>query len=175
MEGEIKLKQGPISENDLMANLIMAKKIMKRSDVIKPVNQDIINSQIDEEYNIQDDVIDVREKTYQEKLEKSNLPTEIKLAMAKTQPKPVEESFFKKTKQLMESENLLKKPTKPQSVSTKEIVETLKPILRQIIDEALDKKLEGYFKNQKTNSLNENIMIKVGNSVFKGKITSISK
>ena len=112
-------------------------------------------------------MIDVREKTYQEKHEKSNLPTEIKLAMAKTQPKPVEESFFKKTKQLMESENLLKKPTKPQSVSTKEIVETLKPILRQIIDEALDKKLEGYFKNQKTNSLNENIMIKVGNSVFK--------
>lgn len=59
------------------------------------------------------------------------------------------------------------------------LVATLTPIIENIIrrtlDDIVDKKLSQILTAQQTASLNENLVLKVGDSIFRGKITGVNK
>jgi molybdopterin-binding protein len=58
-------------------------------------------------------------------------------------------------------------------------INQLKPIIenivRKTVTEILDTKLNQILTAQQTLSINENLVLKVGDSVFKGKITGVNK
>ena len=47
--------------------------------------------------------------------------------------------------------------------------------MRKTIDDVMDRKLTQILTAQQTMSLNENLVLKVGDSIFKGKITGVNK
>jgi hypothetical protein len=137
-----------------------------------------------------------------DKINQSKLPDAIKRAMIES-PIPtapeislndtLDMDFIKGAKRLMEQEGLsTKKQTAPQrnapiqrqtqsntgSLNSAEIVALIKPIVentvRQTISEILDKKLDQILKAQQSVAINENLMIKVGDSVFSGKLTKVN-
>lgn len=128
----------------------------------------------------------------------SKLPSAIKQAMIDN-PIPVpgislnetlDLDLFKGAKRLMEQEGLINNAPKQQtaqftrqtpqpvsSVNTNDLITTLTPIIENIIrktlDEIVDKKLTQLLAVQQTTTINENLAIKVGDSVFTGKITHV--
>jgi biotin-(acetyl-CoA carboxylase) ligase len=86
-------------------------------------------------------------------------------------------------KRLMEQDNPSprKKPIQEQSqrhqsepqVSTNDLIKTLMPIMENMIRKVMDEKLTQLLTAQKTQSINENLVLKVGDSIFKGKITGV--
>jgi hypothetical protein len=186
------LKTGPISQEDLINKLVSAKKIMRKVDDGDFSRGHISDKVIIDEnvnYYISDDDVDISDEFNQtshltpptssqnseERILNSKLPNEIKEAMIKrpianTQPT---ESFLNRTKKLMEQENLLGKKQPSGGGNVNELLNKLAPLIKKIVNEALDQKLEKILESQKFTSINENIAIKVGDSIFKGKITSI--
>jgi len=95
-------------------------------------------------------------------------------------------NFVNKARKLMEQEgvgpNKSKTPQRPQQtqvIHTKqdvnEIVSALTPIIENTIRKIMDEKLNQLLTAQKTTSINENLVVKVGDSVFSGKITKVNK
>ena len=124
------------------------------------------------------------------KINQSRLPEAIKRAMIE---KPIMQpdisltdgldmKIIKGAKRIMEqdSPSTRKKPlneqtpsqTRPQA-STDDLVKTLTPIIENIIRKVMDEKLTQLLTAQKTQSINENLVLKVGDSIFKGKITGV--
>ena len=60
-----------------------------------------------------------------------------------------------------------------------DLIQQLTPIIenivRKTIDDVMDRKLTQILTAQQTMSLNENLVLKVGDSIFKGKITGVNK
>jgi len=116
----------------------------------------------------------------------SKLPDAIKRAMIEN-PIPqislsdsLDMDFVKNTKKLMEAEGVATKPKQtsssrsiPQSsnIDMNEIAIIIENTVRKVLDEKLNQILTA----QQTLSINENLVLKVGDSVFKGKITGVNK
>jgi hypothetical protein len=116
----------------------------------------------------------------------SKLPDAIKKAMIEN-PIPqislndsLDIDFVKNTKRLMEAEGVATKPTtKSTTTNSGDLVKQLTPlienIVRKTVTEIMDTKLNQLLTAQQTLSINENLVLKVGDSIFKGKITGVNK
>lgn len=83
----------------------------------------------------------------------------------------------------MENEGVGKKSPKQSSPSyqsnsgdlVKELTPLIENIVRKTVMEVMDNKLNQILTAQQTLSINENLVLKVGDSIFKGKITGVNK
>lgn len=122
------------------------------------------------------------------KINQSRLPDAIKRAMIENpiiQPDislsdGLDMKIIKGAKRIMEQDrpSTSKKPLNEQTrsqpqASTTDLVKTLTPIIENIIRKVMDEKLTQLLTAQQTQSINENLVLKVGDSVFKGKITGV--
>jgi len=197
----MKLNEGPISQEDLMLRLANAKKVMNRVDGgeysrgnIK--ESDITETDESEEYQIAEKLLgnketiplkDVGTVTLshldEDKINRSKLPEAIKRKMLESPTQislndSLNMDFIAKTKKIMEQEGVpTKKTTKqtPSNINNTELINTLTPIIENIIRKVLDEKLNQILTAQQTATINENLVLKVGDSIFKGKITGVSK
>jgi hypothetical protein len=85
--------------------------------------------------------------------------------------------FIKGAKKLMEQEGLSKKTTpQPKQVPTQQIdMNAISVLIENTIRKVLDEKLNQILTAQQTSTINENLVLKVGDSIFKGKITGVNK
>jgi hypothetical protein len=183
--------RGVISENSLMQKLVMAKKVMNKvetgdfekghvnEDIIRSNPEDVVQTMVGVPKNTQPNVS-------VNKIMESKLPDAVKRAMIEN---PIQQisltdsldlNFVEKTKKLMEAEGVsTKSKPKTQQSSSNVDINQLKPIIenivRKTVTEILDTKLNQILTAQQTLSINENLVLKVGDSVFKGKITGVNK
>jgi hypothetical protein len=187
---------GIISTNDLMQRLVQAKKVMQKVETGDfergSVNEDILRSDPEELIKNQ-----LPQQTWSQnpnppvpnlqKIQESKLPDAIKKAMIEN-PIPqislsdsLDLNFVEKTKKLMESQGIPTKTNKTQSTQTSnpDLIKQLTPIIenvvRKTVTEILDSKLNQILTAQQTLSINESLVLKVGDSIFKGKITGVNK
>jgi hypothetical protein len=180
---------GVISSNDLMKKLVQAKKVMNKVDggdyergninesALLSSPEEIINQPVQPTQHKQPSVDKSR-------IENSKLPDAIKKAMMEN-PIPqislsdnLDMDFVKGAKRLMEQEGLGKKqPTKqqptyqqPQSMDMNALSLMIENTVRKVLDEKLNQILIA----QETKSINESLVLKVGDSIFKGKITGVN-
>jgi hypothetical protein len=182
--------QGVISENDLMYKLVQAKKVMNKVETGSfergNVNEEILRKSPEE--------IDVNKiKTTPKKnnipnldqINQSKLPDAIKRAMIEN-PIPqislndtIDMDMFSGAKKLMEREGMISKQSKSekttQSTNSSDLISQLTPIIENTIRKVLDEKLNQILTAQQTSTINENLVLKVGDSIFKGKITGVNK
>ena len=195
------MEKGAINENDLMMKLVNAKKVMNKvdsgnytkgnvSDSFTQTPEELMNSQEPARINQnRQPVVGVNESRIRE----SKLPDAIKNAMIEH---PIQQislndsldmGIIEGAKKLMEREGLKSKPQQTnQHVSNNSQVQTssslnedIKSLIRETIkdtlEEIIDKKLNLILTAQQTASINENLVLKVGDSIFKGKITGVNK
>lgn len=125
-----------------------------------------------------------------ERVNKSKLPDNIKKAMIEhpiaqheiSLSDGIDMKIIQGAKRLMEQDNpSVKKKTiqeqRPvqQSQVSNDTLNTLIPIMENIIRKVMDEKLNQILTAQQTQSINENLILKVGDSIFKGKITGVNK
>ena len=169
------LKKGPISKEDLITNLIKAKKVMNKVDNVKTTN--IIENKSYDYDDMSDDEFYGKELDRQpniSKINNSKLPNVIKEAMIKNPIPSVNEislsdgldlTLVKKAKKLMENDGLDVTKKKTETINENNLEKLIERVVRKVLSE------------NKTNEFNieENLVIKVGDSLFKGKITSVVK
>jgi len=183
--------KGVISESGLMQRLVQAKKVMNKVDGGNyergHVNETMLRS-TPEELNIPE-MSAPQQKPAQytsNKVMESKLPEAIKRAMIEN-PIPqislsdsLDMDFVKNTKKLMEAEGVSTKPkqtsspratSQPSNIDMNEIAIIIENTVRKVLDEKLNQILTA----QQTLSINDNLVLKVGDSVFKGKITGVNK
>lgn len=122
-----------------------------------------------------------------DRIKESRLPDAIKQAMIE-HPIPkislndgIDIDMVSKAKKIMERDGSIPKSSNKQTivqhVSSGDLEKKLTPIIENIISKTLDKivetKLNQILAAQQIASLNENLAIKVGDSLFQGKITSV--
>ncbi len=186
------MSQGTISENDLMRKLVNAKKVMNKVD-----NGDYQTGNINESILLSDPADLANSQTTHtsstrpvgqpsvQKIKESKLPDAIKQAMIEN-PIPqislnetLDMDFMKGAKRLMEQEGLSKKPTptpKSQNTQTQGMdMNAISVLIENAVRKVLDEKLNQILTAQQTASINENLVLKVGDSIFKGKITGVNK
>lgn len=178
--------KGAISENGLMQKLVQAKKIMNKVETGNfergNVNETLLRSapeDLDAETIQQPRTPQVN----QDKIMESKLPEAIKRAMIENPIHQISLSdsldfdFVKKTKKLMEEEGVSTRPKTTQTtkqhsnIDMNEIAVLIENTVRKVMDEKLNQILTA----QQTLSINENLVLKVGDSIFKGKITGVNK
>jgi len=96
-------------------------------------------------------------------------------------------SFLDGAKKLMEKEGLTKstqlaQPQQPTiqnqitpSTQNGDIASIIRETIKDTLEEIVDRKLDLLLNASKTASINENLVLKVGDSIFKGKITGVNK
>jgi hypothetical protein len=191
-----KTGQGVLSQNDLMQRLVQAKKVMNKVETGDfergNVNEDILRSDPEDIQELTP-VNNIRQPQPPniQKIQESKLPDAIKRAMIEN---PISQislndsldlNFVEKTRKLMETEGVgSKKSNQPKSTSSpqtnsSDLVKQLTPIIENIVRktvmEIMDTKLNQILTAQQTLSINENLVLKVGDSIFKGKITGVNK
>jgi hypothetical protein len=179
---------GTISENDLMHKLVQAKKVMNKVDGGNfergHINEDILRS-APEEINPQAAAPATRPMAVPsvDKIQQSKLPDAIKKAMIDN-PIPqislnetLDMDFVKGAKKLMEKEGLSKPtPQQKQSPNVSNVdMNAIAVLIENTVRKVMDEKLNQILTAQQTTSINENLVLKVGDSVFKGKITGVNK
>lgn len=131
------------------------------------------------------------------RIKQSKLPDVIKKAMIDTPismaslGESLDMDLFKGAKRLMEQEGLISASPQPQqqqrsqparqgsgvAMSASELTMLLTPIIenvvRKTLDEIVDRKLTQLLSAQQSATINENLAIKVGDSIFTGKITQV--
>ncbi len=190
------MSKGAISENDLMHKLVQAKKVMNKVDSGNfekgQVNENILFSAPEEvaQFNdipkqkpVQNGMVNI------DKINNSKLPDVIKKAMIEN-PIPqislndsISTDFLQGAKKLMEREGLSKKPTQKTQVAQGYQntnmggvdMNSLTTLIENTIRKVLDEKLNQILTAQQTATINENLVLKVGDSIFKGKITGVNK
>lgn len=183
---------GTISENDLMHRLVQAKKVMNKVDDGNyekgHVNADILNSAPEDlsESMLAPSATRVAPAPNADKIQNSKLPDAIKKAMMEN-PIPqislsetLDMDFVKGAKKLMEREGLSSKPapqpkTQAAPVASNMDMNAIAVIIENTVRKVLDEKLNQLLTAQQTASINENLVLKVGDSIFKGKITGVNK
>lgn len=195
------LKAGPISQNDLMHKLANAKKVMNKVDNgdFSKGNIDeskLISSGENEQMVFEQTSSPSRQMSTStnDRINQSRLPDAIKKAMIEN-PIPqitlndsVDMDMFAGAKKLMEREGMISKKPQPKQQQTKFVTESytpqinssdlisqLTPIIENTIRKVLDEKLNQILTAQQTTSINESLVLKVGDSIFKGKITGVNK
>ena len=88
--------------------------------------------------------------------------------------------FVKGAKRLMEQEGVAPKKSVPQQrqqVSTGGNIDmnAIAVLIENTVRKVMDEKLNQILTAQTTSSINENLVLKVGDSIFKGKITGVNK
>lgn len=187
--------QGVISSSDLMKKLVQAKKIMNKVDggdferghinetALLSSPEDLLSSTTPQQPRINTKPMVVDES----RVSKSKLPDAIKRAMIEN-PIPqisltdsLDMDFVKGAKRLMEQEGVSKKqPTKSHIQNTSETnvpfdMNTLSMIIENTVRKVMDEKLNQILTAQQTTTINESLVLKVGDSIFKGTITGVNK
>jgi hypothetical protein len=86
--------------------------------------------------------------------------------------------FLKGAKRLMEQEGLGKKqPQQKQVVQYNSNIDmgAIATLIENTVRKVMDEKLNQILTASTTASINENLVLKVGDSIFKGKITGVNK
>jgi hypothetical protein len=188
-------QQGAISQNDLMKKLVQAKKVMNKVDggnyerghvnesMLLSDPSDLMESQIPQQTNTKP----VGGNLSVDRIQNSKLPDAIKRAMIEH---PIEQmpsislnetldmDFVKGAKRLMEQEGVSsKKPQtqQRQSVSSNIDMNAIAVLIENTVRKVMDEKLNQILSASTTSSINENLVLKVGDSIFKGKITGVNK
>jgi hypothetical protein len=187
-----------ISSDELAAKLVNSRKIMKKVDSGDyekgNINEDLIVKSPNE---ILEDTRPIPQSKIAglpvgvpsvDKIRRSKLPDAIKTAMIEN-PIPVPEislsdsldmNLINKAKKLMEEDNgsnknngKLKQPYQINENTNKSVPGELERIIESTIRKVLDEKLSQILNAQSAVSINENLVIKVGDSLFSGKITKV--
>ena len=193
---------GVISQNDLMKKLVNAKKVMNMVDggtyERGNVDESILFSSPDELVNEQQLPQQSNRASRPvgtpnvDKIQQSKLPDAIKRAMIES-PIPqmgqislndtLDMDFIKGAKRLMELEGVSTKKQgvvpfskqQPQSVSSNIDMNAIATLIENTVRKVMDEKLNQILSAQQTQTISENLVLKVGDSVFKGKITGVNK
>lgn len=186
---------GVISYSDLMKKLVQAKKVMNKVDggdfERGNINESTLLSSPEELIEMNQPAtpsVQHKQPTVDKsRIENSRLPDAIKKAMMEN-PIPqislsdnLDMDFVKGAKRLMEQEGLGKKqqtksqpsyqqPQPSQSIDLNALSIMVENTVRKVLDEKLNQILSAH----ETKSINENLVLKVGDSVFKGKITGVN-
>jgi hypothetical protein len=187
--------QGAISQNDLMKKLVQAKKVMNKVDggnyerghvnesMLLSDPSELMESQAPQQVNTRP----VGGNMNIDKIQNSKLPDAIKRAMIEH---PIEQmqsislnetldmDFVKGAKRLMEQEGVASKKSQPQQrqSSTSNIdMNAIAVLIENTVRKVMDEKLNQILSASTTSSINENLVLKVGDSIFKGKITGVNK
>ena len=124
-----------------------------------------------------------------EKIKNSKLPDSIKRAMIENpiQQISLTETIDKKVidgaKRLMVEDKKRdgvgnenkSKNLKQDNISLNQLIPLMEKIVKKTVSEILDQKLNEILIAQKSTPINENLVLKVGDSIFKGKITGVSR
>ena len=194
---------GVINENDLMKKLVNAKKVMNavdggnyktgNIDPMSLVQEGDAVSEIPKPKNVTRNV--ATNVVNEDKIRSSKLPDSIKEAMIKNPIPTMEQislsdgldmNFIEGAKKLMEREGLTKPQppsvsipkqvyTPPPTVLNEDIKSLIKETIKDTLEEIVERKLNLILTAQQTSSINENLVLKVGDSIFKGKITGVNK
>lgn len=192
--------QGVISSNDLMKRLVNAKKVMNKvesGDFERGnVNEDILRSNPDDlimnESLPNNNPVRPIGTPDVDKIKNSKLPDAIKKAMIDnpipqiTLSETLDMDIVKGARRLMEQEGVISKTPKKQQqpqyqqrhvqqMSEGIDMSSLSILIENTIRKVLDEKLNQILTAQQTTTINENLVLKVGDSVFKGKITGVNK
>jgi hypothetical protein len=187
--------QGSISSNELMKKLVQSKKIMNKVDGGNyergHVNESMLLSDPEElmksQYvgeQPQPNQRPVNGPTSVDRIQNSKLPDAIKRAMIES-PIPqislndtLDMDFVKGAKRLMEQEGVSSKKLQPQQrqpQSSNIDMNAIALMIENTVRKVMDEKLNQILSASTTASINENLVLKVGESIFKGKITGVSK
>ncbi len=189
-----------ITPQELAENLVNSRKIINKLDtgnykkrnineqlIIDNDNIDIDNIDIDNTINQNIPKIDTSLATI-DKITQSKLPDAIKQAMIE-HPIPqislndsLDISITERSKKIMEKEGLIS-PTKSKIIynqknsgySTSLNESKLQNLIENAVRKVLDEKLNQILSAQQLSSINENLVLKVGDSIFQGKITAVKK
>jgi hypothetical protein len=86
--------------------------------------------------------------------------------------------FVKGAKRLMEQEGVSSKKSQPQqrqSSGSNIDMNAIAVLIENTVRKVMDEKLNQILSASTTSSINENLVLKVGDSIFKGKITGVNK
>lgn len=187
--------KGSISSQDLMMKLVQAKKVMNKveSNTYEKgnINENIIKMAPEDAVNFQNlepkQQIKSSGEPNVQKIKNSKLPDAIKRAMIEN-PIPqislndtIDMDIVKGAKKLMEREGMISKEKQSNtripnpSINTSDLIDTITPIIENVVRKVMDEKLTQILTAQQTVSMNENLVLKVGDSIFNGKITGVKK
>lgn len=191
------LINGPISTNTLMEKLAKASKVMQKVEggtyTKGNVNTDILFSspeELMENQNTTQPNYNVPQQGNVERIQNSKLPDAIKQAMI---DKPIQQisqislnetldmNFIQGAKRLMEQEGTAPKQKQQQQIrpssNTPSNVDmnSLAVLIENTVRKVMDEKLNQILSAHQTTTMNENLVLKVGDSIFKGKITGVNK
>ncbi len=182
--------KGTISSNDLMQKLVNAKKVMNKVDggnferghinesILLSDPSELVNSEVPQQSSTK-----VAPAPSVDRIQNSKLPDAIKKAMMEN-PIPqislndsLDMDFVKGAKRLMEQEGVQTKKSQPQKqvVNSNIDMNAIAVLIENTVRKVMDEKLNQILTAQQTQSINENLVLKVGDSVFKGKITGVNK
>jgi hypothetical protein len=188
--------QGSISSNELMKKLVQAKKVMNKVDggnferghvnesVLLSDPEELMKSQHGEQQPSNQRPVNGQASV--DKIQNSKLPDAIKRAMIES-PIPqislndtLDMDFVKGAKRLMEQEGVSSKKSQPQQkqsqVQSSNIdMNAIALMIENTVRKVMDEKLNQILTASTTSSINENLVLKVGDSIFKGKITGVNK
>jgi hypothetical protein len=193
---------GVISQNDLMKKLVNAKKVMNLVDGGNYERGNVDESVL---FSSPDELMSEQQLPQQsnraarpvgtpnvDKIQQSKLPDAIKRAMIES-PIPqmgqislndtLDMDFIKGAKRLMEQEGVSTKKQgvvpfskqQPQSMSSNIDMNAIATLIENTVRKVMDEKLNQILSAQQTQTISENLVLKVGDSVFKGKITGVNK
>jgi len=198
-QGNNGLNAGPISANDLMTKLAKASKVMKKVEGGNFTRGNVSESMLSDGY---DDEGEYTQQPLQQqmpqqystpdfdvsRIQNSKLPDAIKKAMMENPISQIslgdtlDMDFVKGAKRLIEQENRAnnqsqpKKQTKPvQTVGDNIDMNAIATLIENTVRKVMDEKLNQILTAQTTSTINENLVLKVGDSIFKGKITGVNK
>jgi hypothetical protein len=200
-QGNNGLKTGPISANDLMAKLAKASKVMQKVEGGDFSRGNVNEAMLSDGY---DNSGEYAQQSYAQpqlqqnqysapdfdvsKIQNSKLPDAIKKAMMENPISQIslgetlDMDFVKGAKRLIEQENRANNPSKSnqQSKSVQNVggnidMNAIAVLIENTVRKVMDEKLNQILTASTTSSINENLVLKVGDSIFKGKITGVNK
>lgn len=177
-------QNGRISENNLMVALAKSKMVMDKVDNgdYSAANRDFVGYDDYDDYDTPEVNQYPKAKTTpiinEEKIRNSKLPEEIKRVMIENPIPQIslnnDVDIINGAKKLMERQGTIKPKNKqPQPINMDSNL--LSNLIENIVRKVMDEKLNQILAAQQNMTINENLMIKVGDSVFKGKITGVNK
>ena len=185
---------GSISQNDLMKKLVQAKKVMNKVD-----GGDYQRGQVNESMLLSSPEDVMNNTEYQsnptrpigspsiDRIQNSKLPDAIKRAMIESPIQQMNQislndtldmDFIKGAKRLMEQEGVATRPSaqpKQTIVNNNIDMNAIAVLIENTVRKVMDEKLNQILTASTTSSINENLVLKVGDSIFKGKITGVNK
>ena len=198
-QGNNGLNAGPISANDLMTKLAKASKVMKKVEGGNFTRGNVSESMLSDGYDDEGEYIQqpLQQQMPQQystpdfdvsRIQNSKLPDAIKKAMMENPISQIslgdtlDMDFVKGAKRLIEQENRANNPSQPkkqtkpvQTVGGNIDMNAIATLIENTVRKVMDEKLNQILTAQTTSTINENLVLKVGDSIFKGKITGVNK